>query len=351
MTGASGLPLRARWLTRETRTQRVTWLELFFDLVFVAAVAQVATPLHHHYDLAGVGRFAVLFVLIWWAWVGHATFATRFDVADTAQRLLTILQMFVVAVMAANATDTLASDESAGFAAGYAVLRLILVSQYYRARHVAGAEALVRRHMWGHGAAAVLWLASAFVPAPARFVLWAAAFAIDLGTPWLTLRHAVAAPPDAEHLPERFGLFTIILLGESVIAVMHGIQSQDGWSVPAASAALLGMTAAFTVWWAYFEKVKAAAERHVRCAQDALRYHVWLFVHLPFYVGLIVSAVAVQRSIEAEPGTLLPVGELVLLGGGALLAVVSLGGLAWCGAPRAVAQARRVVADRLLSPQ
>src|SRR5262249_24665675 len=100
--------------------RKVTWLELFFDLIFVAAVAQVAEPLRHQSSLPGLLRFAPLFVLIWWAWTGHTTFSTRFDTDDVVQRGLTLLQMFAVAVMAANARDALDSRSSAGFAAAYA---------------------------------------------------------------------------------------------------------------------------------------------------------------------------------------------------------------------------------------
>lgn len=324
-------PLRARWLAGGHGSHRVTWLELFFDLVFVAAVAQVASPLHHHYTLPDAFRFGVLFVLIWWAWVGHATFATRFEGDDVVQRGLTLLQMFVVAAMAANATDALGGRESAGFAAGYAVMRFVLVFQYFRARCVPQAEVLGRRHMTGYGAAAILWLVSALVPAPARFVVWAIAFAIDLGTPWWTVRHSVQAPPDAEHLPERFGLFTIILLGESVIAVMHGMESQAGWNLPAASAAFFGMAMAFAIWWWYFEKVEAAGPRHVACHDDAVRFHLWTYAHLPFYVAVIIGAVGVQRVIELDPGTTLPAGELALLAAGVSLVGVTLYGLSLTG--------------------
>src|SRR5262249_24329483 len=143
--------------------------ELFFDLVFVAAVAQVAEPLRHDYSVAGLARFTVLFILIWWAWTGHSVFSTRFDTDDLVQRGLTLVQMFVVAAMAANAKDALNSRSSAGFAAAYAAVRFILVAQYVRARRLVEARPLTVRYIAGHGLAAVLWLASALVPAPERF--------------------------------------------------------------------------------------------------------------------------------------------------------------------------------------
>src|SRR5262245_62749144 len=115
-------PVRVR--STEHSGRKVTWLELFFDLIFVAAVAQVAEPLRHDYSLTELARFAPLLVLIWWAWAGHTFFSTRFDTDDGVQRGLTFLQIFAVAAMAANAKDALDSRSSAGFAAAYAAVRL-----------------------------------------------------------------------------------------------------------------------------------------------------------------------------------------------------------------------------------
>src|SRR3954451_3483131 len=146
-------PLRLR-STGDTH-RKVTWLELFFDLIFVAAVAQVAEPLRDAYSADGLLRFTPLFMLIWWAWTGHSVFSTRFDTDDAVQRTLTLVQMFAVAVMAANAKDALDSRSSAGFAAAYAAVRLVLVAQYVRARHVPGARPLAVRYVGGHGFAAL----------------------------------------------------------------------------------------------------------------------------------------------------------------------------------------------------
>jgi low temperature requirement protein LtrA len=226
--------------------------------------------------------------------------------------------------MAANAGDALDSRSSAGFAAAYAVLRFVLVFQYFRARHVPGARGLTSRYLGGHGLAAALWLASALVPAPERYSIWAVAFAIDLGTPWLAVRHAVAVPPDAAHLPERFGLFTLILLGESVIAVMHGIEHQEYWSVPAATSAFLGMAIAFGFWWWYFDITGATGARPVRSRRDGIRLHVWSYAHLPFYVALVSAFVGIEKIVAVVPEPSLDAAQLAMLGGALLLAMASL---------------------------
>jgi low temperature requirement protein LtrA len=315
-------------MSGEAAGRRVTWLELFFDLVFAAAVAQVAAPLRDDYSPAGLLRFAILFVLIWWAWTGHAVFSTRFGSDDAVQRTLTLLQMFGVAVMAANARDALDSRSSAGFAAAYAILRLILVAQYARARSSPRARALSTWYFLGHGAAALVWLVSSITPVPERYWLWGLAFAIDLGTPLTAVRHNVNLPPDAAHLPERFGLFTLILLGESVVAVMHGIERQEYWSVPAASAAFAGMGTAFFIWWWYFIAAKATAAQPVATHRDAIRLHTWSYAHLPLYLGLIVAFVGIQQVVSRAPAPALTAAQVIWLIGALGLAAVSIATIA-----------------------
>ena len=299
--------------------RRVTWLELFFDLVFVAAVAQVGTHLRDDYSVVGLLRFTFLFVLIWWAWLGHTTFSTRFDTDDLVQRGFTWLQMFVVAVMAINATGALDSRDSAGFAAAYSVMRFVLVAQYVRARHVRQARALTTRYAASCGVAAMLWLISAVVPAPARFWLWAVALAIDVTTPLVTTRHLVNVPFDAAHLPERYGLFSIILLGESMVAVMAGMGRQEYWSASAAASAILGMALVFAIWWWYFDGVDAVGERMIRSTGDAIRFHVWSYAHLPLYLAIAIAGVGTEHVITAATEAPLPLPE-----GGILCSAVAV---------------------------
>jgi low temperature requirement protein LtrA len=278
--------------------RRVTWLELFFDLVFVAAVAQVGTRLAAHYSFDELGRFAFLLLVIWWAWHGSALYATRFDTDDRVERVATLLQMVAVIFMAANAEQGLDSVSSAGFAAAYAVMRFILVARYLRAASRGTRRAVARDHAVGFGAAAALWLASSVMPVPWRYALWMVALAVDLGTAVVASRHTVTAPPHASHLPERFGLFTLILLGEAIVAIMTGIQHQPEWSVAAAATALSGVGSVCAIWWAYFDGVDAAGHRHVRCAADSRRLAAWSAAHLPLYLGVALFGVATEHAVR-----------------------------------------------------
>jgi low temperature requirement protein LtrA len=311
------LPPPTLWRPTRGDGRRVTWIELFFDLVFVAVVAQVGAPLGQHYAIEGVARYAFLLFVTWWAWHGYAVYTTRFDARDGIQRATTLLQMVAVIFMAANAEDDLASESSAGFAAAYALMRLILVAEYVRASSVPAARQLAREYAAGYGLAAGLWLVSAVVPLPIRFGLWGLALAVDVGTAVVTSRHATSLPPHAEHLPERFGLFTLILLGESIVNAVKGIQSQAGWSPAAAMAALSGVGLLFAMWWSYFEGAAGPADRHVRSRREARWLEVWSYAHVPLYVGIAVAGLGVEHIIRAGGAAPLHAEEAWLLCGAA----------------------------------
>jgi low temperature requirement protein LtrA len=276
------------------------------------------------YTLHGLVRYGLMFLLIWWAWLGHTMYSTRFDADDVVQRLLTLLQIFAAAAMAANAKAAFDSRDSAGFAAAYAVLRGVLVVQYLRARRLTETRRLTTLYAGGFGAAAFLWGIAAIFPAPVRFWLWAAALLIDLGTPWLAVQHTHKYPPDAEHLPERFGLFTIILLGESVASVMHGMESQDMWSPSAAISAFTGLSLAFGYWWWYFDGARGAAKRHVTSNRKTFLFQIWSYAHLPLYLSVAVVGVGVEHVVSLPPGVHLHREDAWILTGAAAALMTTL---------------------------
>ncbi len=312
------------WPSNPDKDRRVTWTELFFDVIFVAAVAQVGTPLAQDYSPSGLLRYSLLFVLIWWAWSGHTLYCTRFDTDDAIQRLLVLVQSFIVAVMAANAKDALDSTSSAGFAAAYAGMRIILVVQYLRARRVPETRDLTTRYAIGFGAAAVLWMVSATTDPPVRFWLWMAALIVDFATPWIAVKHSVKFPPDAAHFPERFGLFTLILLGEFVSCVMRGIESQETWSLPLATTAFASMAFAFALRWWYFDGAQSAAERFVRSKRQARLFRLWNYAHFPLSLGIGIAGVGFQRVIALQPGRQLNRAETWILCSSVALLMLAL---------------------------
>ena len=297
------------------------------------------------YDLAGLGRYGFMFVLIWWAWLGHTMYSTRFDSDDLLQRLLTLLQIFAVAVMAANAKDALESRNSAGFGAAYAGMRIVLVYQYARAHKIKSSRNLTRHYAFGFGTAAILWLAAAVAPGDYRFWLWTAAMIIDVGTPLVSFKHSERFPPDAAHLPERFGLFTIILLGESVAAVMRGIESQPEWTLGAAITAFSGLVFVFLIWWWYFDGAQGSNERYIRNRQDARRFEIWSYAHLPLYLAIGIAGVGVEHTIALQPDSHLHATELWIFGIAMAVVMVAMlviaasranGGWGWNWLPRSL---------------
>jgi low temperature requirement protein LtrA len=278
--------------------RRVSWLELFFDVIFVAAVAQVGQPLSHDYSLSGLARYALMFLMIWWAWLGHTVYCTRFHTDDLIQRLLTFLQFFAVAIMAANARQGLETQDAAGFGAAYAVMRAVLVVQYLRARAIPKTRKLATIYAAGFGVAAIFWISAALAPLPLRYWLWSAAFLIDFNTPWFAGHHAHQAPTDAAHFPERFGLFTLILMGESVAAIMHGIESQAAWSPLAAVTAFSALGLMCALWWGYFHNANAAAERQANSKRERVRLRIWMHAHVAFYLALGVLGVGLEHAIS-----------------------------------------------------
>ena len=309
---------------QDTEVERhATWLELFYDLVFVAAVSQLARVLGDDYSWAGMVHFSFLFIPVWWAWVGHTFYLTRFDTEDLGHRLLTMAQMAAAASMAVHVPAALGST-SAGFAFSYAAVRFILVAEYLRAgRHIPQVRPLTSRYAAGFGAAASLWVLSSLVPVPWRFGLWVAALAVDFLVPLTAGQLHVRFPPHLMHLPERFGLFTIIVIGEAVVGVVTEINPK-ALSVGSGVAGIMGLLVAFALWWGYFEEARGAAVRVLSAGSHVRRYQLWLYSHLPLLMGITATAVGVRHVIHRAVTDVLPLQEGWLLSLSVALSVLSL---------------------------
>jgi low temperature requirement protein LtrA len=258
--------------------------------------------LDHDYSLYGIARFAFLLALVFLAWFGYTAFSTQFGVDDVVQRVLIVAQVFLVAVMAANATDALSSRDAAGFGAAYGGVRAILAIQYARVARVADSAPLVRRKIGGLCVAVILWVVAALLPIPYRYAGWAVALLLDIRNSWPASRSTTASPPGATHFPERFGLLTIILLGEFVASVMRGIESQMGWSFLAASAAVLSLALGFAIWSCYSDGAMGWETRHVRSHNDVVRLRIWIALHFALFLGIGVLGVGAHRAIALPAG-------------------------------------------------
>ncbi len=286
-------PPRLRTIEESERT--ATWLELFYDLVFVAAVAIMGTRIVHDTSWTGVVSYLAYFALVWWLWASHTFYADRYDTDDLVYRLLAGAQMVAVAVIAVSLSLGDAGSTQA-FALGYTLARVVLLLLYARAyRHVPETRELVRGYLIGFGAASALWLISIVTPAPARFWIWAVAFAIDLATPYAVRKIQAAAPLDVSHLPERFGLFTILVLGESIVAVTVGL-SHVSWQVSTTVVGVFGLGAATCLWWINFENLDGFVVRR-RGEGKNWRPTVWIYGHLPLAAALATFGVSIELAI------------------------------------------------------
>ncbi len=272
--------------------RKVSWLELFYDLVFVATIVQLGNKLSEDVSTLGFLSFVLLFIPIWWVWMGTTFYSNRFTADDLIHHLLVFAQIFAVSALAIHVFDGL-GDTSAGFALAYAAARGLLVLMYLRAaQHVELARPLARRYAAGFAVAALIWLISAFVPTPLRFILWGVGLLIDFGTPLSpgSIHLQRQLPPSPHHLPERLGLFTIIVFGESFIKVIGGFSGHE-IEFQRVIVALLGLILVGSLWWVYFENV---AERAVNWARGA---QIWLYTHLPLQVGLVALGVGVYKLV------------------------------------------------------
>lgn len=306
-------------LPRHAEGRKATWFELFFDLVFVVAVAQLAGAYAHHYDLGGALVFALAFLSIWWCWLGHTFHATRFDDDSGRRRGLGFLQIVAVALIAYGVSDPL-GDRAWAFGGGIAAFKALLALAYAGERHWRGAAGLIRVYAALYAVQALLWLAGV-VSEPLRVAAWGLALGLDLASPWLVARHTAAVPPHPEHLPERFGLFTIILLGEGMAAVVHALGHGEHLHLSSVVAALVGATLSFGLWLLYFHHVKGQGERHIADAVGGRRLRLWAYGHVPLYMG--IASLAAGTVALSVPGALTPASGAIYLGG-LTLAVVGL---------------------------
>jgi low temperature requirement protein LtrA len=238
-----------------------TVLELFFDLCFVVAVAQAASALHHEVAADHVGDgvvgYAMVFFAIWWAWMNFTWFASAYDTDDVAYRLTTLVQIAGALILAAGVPDAMDGSDFAVITFGYVVMRLAMVTQWLRA---AAADPPHRHSSLRFAAGIALvqlgWVLRLLLPeglGMASFLVLAAA---ELVVPILAER---AAPTTwhPQHIAERYGLFTLIVLGECVLASTLAIQSalaEDAALADLATTAAGGLLTVCGMWWLYFAK-------------------------------------------------------------------------------------------------
>jgi low temperature requirement protein LtrA len=277
-------------------------LELLFDLTFVIAIATLA---HHFAGAIGSGHaldelvpFLQVFFAIWWAWVNFTWFASAFDTDDVPFRLLTLVQMGGVLVLAAGVPAALDHDDYRAVTLGYAIMRLGLLAHWLRAAiEDPSSRGTALRYAVGITVLQFAWLLrlalddAGLLSDPARLAAFAGLVLFELAVPvWAERRGSTSWHP--HHIAERYGLFAIILFGESVFAASTGVEralSSGGLSAPLVAVGAGALALVFALWWIYF--LHPAGEGLV-VHRD--RSYVWGYGHY----GLLAALAAIGAGLE-----------------------------------------------------
>ena len=273
-------------------------LELFFDLVFVVAVSIASAQLHHalsHGDLLhGVTSYAMVFFAIWWAWMNFTWFATSFDTDDWLYRVTTIVQMGGVLVFAAGIPRAFEHGDFRLPVLGYVVMRIAMVAQWLRASRAGGElRSPARRYAFGIAAVQVLWILFLLIPVgPLQIVAFVLFALIEIGVP-IFAEYRKRTPWHPHHITERYGLFTLIVLGESLLAsanaIVDALEKVESLG-PLIAISVLTLVVTAALWWIYFWPPH---HRAITSFRRSLRYgytHYFVFA----------AAAAFSAGIEVE---------------------------------------------------
>ncbi|HEY3759653.1 MAG TPA: low temperature requirement protein A [Solirubrobacteraceae bacterium] len=299
--------------------ERVTPLELFFDLVFVLALTQCTTLIAHEPTWLGIAKGTLVLAVLWWSWGGYAWLTSVVDPEEGTVRLVIFAAMGALLVAALCVPGAFGSDALL-FACAYGVVRAAHIMLFVLASRE---DPGLRRSVQGLAASTALGvallIAAAFFGGAAQIALWVLAVALDMGGPYLFGADGWKLVPG--HFAERHGAIIIIALGESIVAL--GVGARQHIDAGILAAALLGVAIAATLWWLYFDVVAIAAERRLTRAaqgreQNEIARDSYSYIHFPMLAGIALIAVGLKQTIEhvARPLALVP--AAALLGGAAL---------------------------------
>jgi low temperature requirement protein LtrA len=271
--------------------KRVAWVELYLDLVFVLAVAQLAHLIAAEPEAESVWIALGLFVTLWWTWVGFAVLYNRHGADDVAQRLVFVIASVPTGV-AAVALEGASTGDSTAFALSLAVIRVVLAVAYGQT----GDRRLTRAYL----VSAALFAISVWVPEPFRYVLWAIGIGVESSA--MLPERGPSEALDPHHFAERFGLFLIILLGEVVVeagqASAGHVDTTAGWTALAAA-----MLLAAALWWLYFD---SAAELNLKVLElsggsTTIARAIFAGGHMLPAFALLITAAGIGLLLEADP--------------------------------------------------
>ncbi|MCP4365962.1 MAG: low temperature requirement protein A [Planctomycetes bacterium] len=276
--------------------RNVTWLELFFDLFFVASIAQLAHGLGKHPSWGGVAEFSILFIPIWWIWIGYTYYNERFESYGLEQRFFTFLLMLPIIGLAFFGHHGIEKGFS-GFVFSYAAARAVLIAVWLRATlYVLAFRPVGIPFIIGCIISLVLTLIAALIDNKLfAYCLFGIAIALDVLTPLATSGKQAKLPRlSTTKLPERFGLFVIVVLGEMVVGVVNGLAdvTVEQLSLLLFCETALAVVLGVGLWWIYFDFIG----RRPPVKGIALRF-AWSYLHLPLVMAIVATGASISSVI------------------------------------------------------
>ncbi len=322
VTSAAARPSAPRLSATLRTEERVTPLELFFDLVFVLALTQCTALMADEPTWEGLVKGLLILGVLWWAWVGYAWLTSVVDPEEGLVRFAIFAAMAGLLIVALCVPEAF-EDLGLLFACAYAVVRAGQIVLFIVASRDNPA---LRRSVTGLAIGTALGtgilVAASFADHELQGALWALALALDMGEPYVFGSEGWKLVP--AHFAERHGLIVIIALGESIVAI--GVGAEAGVDAGVVAAAVLGIAVAAAMWWLYFDIVALVAERRLSNAtegreQNEIARDSFSYLHFPMIAGIVLLALGLKKTLEHVEDPLKAVPAAAALGGTALYLV------------------------------
>ena len=300
------------------------WVELFYDLIYVAAMLIFSAAVEHVHPQSGISWIVASFAAAWWIWFATTACANRFHSSDLFHRLLLLFQMMVIVLMAMEARVSVLGD-STWLAAEFGLLLGTVAIMYWRAGRSGSELASAARTLTViNVVAAIVFLIAAGVPESARLALCAVGLAIAVGPSIVTWHRVDSFSAQAEgHFVERMAAFTLIVCGEAFIEVALGVSGPKIVRIDLVSM-IYEFLLTFAMFALYFRDVTVAGLQQ-------RRFGWWAFWHLLMLIGIAGTAIGSSQLIHVDPRHHIPNLEILKLTGSMVLFFVALAGIGHCG--------------------